>query len=300
MVRQLFLVLLFPCLGFASTTTPTTTETRAGSNILTNKQFEDNREITDTKLKAEAGSLSRYSLKLNLSYYGPVLSDLSAADQPNPEGSVGVYATSLGGSLSMRIRQSASQAWSLGTGLKVIHPFHGMDRTDINNPYLSYDVSHRSGNLQYRTSPGLSVITVPNFTKIGEYGALNWDNSVVWNIGDSSFAMSLDSGIGYYLYNRGYQKSDGKASLYTVSLVPGLKYNLNDRWSFNTSWGLLWWNPRSRDDQSVMLPRMVNQRIGAGYGISRGVYFAPFIQFYPERIASDTTTVNMSTIFSLF
>ncbi len=36
-----------------------------------NKQFADDKEITDAKMKADAGSLSKYSLSFSLSYYGP-------------------------------------------------------------------------------------------------------------------------------------------------------------------------------------------------------------------------------------
>ena len=72
--------------------------------VLQNKKFQENEKITDAKLKADGGSLSKYSLSATLSYYGPTLGDFSAADQPNPDGNGGNYETSLGGSLGGRYR----------------------------------------------------------------------------------------------------------------------------------------------------------------------------------------------------
>lgn len=279
---------------------PADGETKARlREALANKKFEETGVITDAKLKAEEGSLSRYSLKFNLSYYGPVLSDLSAADQPNPDGSVGVYATSLGGSVSARYRVSPTRTISMGTGIKAIHPFHGVERFDMNNPYLSYDMSSRIGNLQMRNSPGVSLITVPNYTKIGEYAGLNFDNSLVYNIGSSGFAVGNETSFGYYLYNRPYERRDGKAARSNLTLAPFLKYNFSDRFSMNTSVGISVWNPRQSPDQWALWNRSVTQRLGVGYGISRDIYFAPYLSFYPQRLATDTTTFNFATIFSI-
>jgi hypothetical protein len=269
------------------------------SEILGNKKFQENEQITDAKLKAEEGSFSRYSLKFNLSYYGPTLNDFSAADQPNVDKAVGPYSTSLGGSMSGRYRISSTRTISMGTGMKANHPFHGMDRFDMNNPYLSYDMSTRIGGVQMRNSPGVSIITIPNYTQVGEYGAINWDNSLVYDLGRSRFAVALDTGLGYFLYNRGYEKKDGKAARYNLSVAPSLKYNFTDKFSMNTSFGFSFWNPRQVASQATMWNRTVTQRIGFGYALTRDVYFAPYFNFYPSRIASDTTTLNFSTIFSI-
>ncbi len=269
------------------------------SDLEGNKKFEENRQITDTKLRAEEGSFSRYSIRANLDYYGPPVGQLDAADQPNPDKAIGPYSTSLGGSISGRYRLSSASALSMGSGLKLIHPLHNRERFDVNSPYARYEGSRRVGNLQWRTSGGVGWITDPNFTKVGEYGSLGLENSFVQDLGTSGFALALDLSTDYFLYNRGYQDSDALAARYSLAMTPGLKYNLSDKLSLNTSWKLNWLSLRLETDQSKLKSRTITQRLGAGYAFRRDIYFAPYLMFYPNRIAAETTTLNISTIFSL-
>ncbi len=273
--------------------------------IIQNKKFEDTKEITDAKLRAESGSLSRYSLSFNLSYYGPALSDLGAEDQPNPDGSLRPVDTALSGSLGGRYRIDSQSTISMGTGLKAIHPFHGMEKFEMNNPYLSYAVSKRYGNLQIRNSPNLSVITLPIYTKVGEYGSLGYDISSVYNIGSSGFAVGFDTSLSYFLYNRGYRPGspskggDGKASLWNISFFPNVKYNFSDKLNINSSLSYSYSNRRSSPDQMTFEKAMVSQRLGLGYAVTRDIYLAPYLNFYPDQLNSDLTTVNFSTVFSI-
>lgn len=269
--------------------------------VLKNKKFEEDHLITDAKLRADEGSFSKYSLKFNLSYYGPTVSDFSAADQPNPDKSPSPKETAIGGSFGGRYRIDPRHTISVGSGLKAVHPFHGMERVDLNTPYLSYDVSSRVAGVQMRNSPGISYVTIPNYTRIGEYATLDYNFSAVYDLGASGFAVGNDISFGYYLYNREYQRADGKASRSTISTSPFVKYNFSDKFSVNTSIGLSWYNPRSREkaDSLVLLNSSVTQRIGMGYAITRDIFFAPYLSLFPGKLATDTTTMNLSTIFSI-
>lgn len=284
----------------------TLTEASANSSsvkvpeLLQNKKFQENLNITDAKMKADSGSLSKYSLAFTLSYYGPTVGDLGAADQPNPDGSTGTYETSLGGSLGARYRLDSRSTLSAGSGLKAIHPFHGMERFDLNNPYINYSLSDRFGAIQMRNTFGASFITVPNYTKLGETAGLNYDTSMIYNLGTTPLAVGLDSSISYYFFNRGFQPKDNKTtSLYTVSFYPNFKYNFTDKFSMNTSVNLSFYNPRNRYNQSVLLNKTVSQRLGVGYAYTRDIYFAPYLNFFPDNFSDDGTTFNVSTVFSV-
>lgn len=275
--------------------------------VLKNKKFEEDHQITDAKLRADEGSFSKYSMKFNLSYYGPTAGDLGAADQPNPDNSNAPKETAIGGSLSARYRMDSRHAISVGSGLKAVHPFHGMERVDLNTPYLSYDTSSRIWGIQMRNSPGFSIVTVPNYTRTGEYASLDYSLSAVYDLGISGFALTTDLSGGYYLYNRDYKPGstrsggDGNAAVGTISFSPAVKYNFTDKFSMNTSVGLSWWNPRAQQGayHMVLINSSVTQRIGMGYAFTRDIYFAPYLSLYPSKLAMDTTTVNLSTIFSV-
>jgi len=269
------------------------------NEALTNKKFNENEDITDAKIKADSGSLSTYSLKFNLSYYGPTLGQLDGKDQPNLDGSVGTYETSLGGSLGLRYRLDSKSSLSFGTGLKVIHPLHGAERTDIQTPYLNYDSTFRLGGVQMRSSPGLSVTTLPNYTQVGQVGSITYDFNSIYNIPSSRFAVGLDANLSLFIYNRNYEPADKKSSRGAVQLYPTFKYNLSDKTSITTSTSLSWLSPRYRSNETILLNRTVSQRLGVGHAFTRDVYVYPYLTVYPSRLASDTTTFNLSTTFSL-
>lgn len=267
---------------------------------LKNKEFEDKHEITDAKLRAEAGSLSKYSLRFNLSYYGPPVGDLEAKDQPNPDRTNSPKETAISGSFGGRYRIDPRRTISVGTGLKAVYPFHGMERMDLNDPSVSYDISSRIAGIQFRTSPGVTYVTTPNYVRTGEYGSLDFRQSVVYDLGTSGVAIALDGTFGYYLYNREYQRGDGKANRYSISLYPAIKYNFNDKLNFNTSTKLGWWNPRQNDNnETELLNSTISQSVSMGYAFTRDVYLSPAVTFYPNRLALDVTTVNLSAIFSI-
>ncbi len=267
---------------------------------LKNKIFQENTEITDAKLKADSGSLSRYSLKFNVTYSGPTLTDLSEKDQPNPDGSIGSFQTALGGNMGARYRINSKSTFGVSTGLKAIHPFHGAERIDLSNPSLTYDYSARVANVQMKNSPGFVLRTVPDFTKVGQYGMLLDNHSLVYDLGFSGFSIGTDMAVGVFLYNREYQVSDGKSARYSFEFNPNLKYNFSDKLSLITSSNISLWNPRGRSDQYALLNKAVNQKLGLGYAYQRDVYLNPFLTFYPQHLAWSGITLNMTTIFSVF
>lgn len=306
---QLSLVLVSACTLFSlsqagasstinSGTSPTESRTTLGDS-LKDKKFEDNQEITDAKLKADSGSLSRYSLKFVFSYAGAPVGDLNNPMQPNPDGSVGVYETNIGGSVSGRFRINKASTIGIGTGVTALTPFQGVKRYDVKNPFISYDITSKLAQLQIRNSISYSAVTNVIYRNLGEYGGLIYDNSLVYNLGLSAFAIALDSNLSYYLFERGYDKKDKNAQRYSVAFYPAIKYNLNDQFNVNTSLNIGFWNPRNSEDHTILMNKVLSQRLAVGYGYSHDIYFSPYLNFYPSQFGWDSTTINFSTTFSV-
>lgn len=308
----LVLVFAIPS-AFAQTETtslssPSSPDATSRIKILENKKFEEDTRITDAKLKADSGSLSKFSAKFSLSYYGPTVDDFSKKEQPNPDNGIGVYQTSLGGSIGLRYRLTSDSSLSAGTGLKALTPLHSVQRVDLNNPYLSYDRVGRYGNLQVRQSPGISIATVPNYRDVGEVGGVNYDVSTVYGIGTSRWSVSFDSQVQYWHYERPYiacsspkQKSgcDRNASQFDLGFFPGVKYRVSDALSLVTSSSVGFWNPRRDSNERVLMNKTVTQRLGLGWAVTRDIYVNPYLNVIPTRMAWDTTTFNISSSFSL-
>lgn len=267
--------------------------------VLTNKKYEENAEITDAKMRADAGSLSRYSMRFSLGYYGPPIGELDQRKQPNPDGSVGNSDTAISGSVNAVYRFSSNSTLSMGTGIKALTPFHGLQRFDTSDPYLSYGLTDKLGAVQMRNSFGVSAVTQYNYRQVGEYAGLNWDSSYVYALGTSKFSVGTDTSLGYYLYNRSYIPKDGKAVQYSLSMYPMVKYTFNDKLSMNTSVAVSWWNLRRRENPWLLENRTLSQRLAVGWAIRRDIYLQPYLNFYPEHLAMDSTTFNISGVFSV-
>lgn len=308
MVNRLILSLIFSILFTSiskaetnvSISNPTSTSSKKVDSILGNKEFAENSEITDARLKAEEGSRSKYSMKLSLSYAGPPVGDPLAKDQPNPDNNPGNFSTALGGSVSMRYRFDPKTALSAGTGISALTPFHGVERVDVKTPYISYDLSGRIADLQTRNSFGASVTTIPNYIQIGQVAGLGYDNNLVYEIGTSGFAAGIDTSLNYYIYNREFEKKDGKASRYSIGFYPNFKYSLSDKASLVTSIAFMYANLRSAKSETSLINKIRTGRLGGGYAFTKSVYFAPYLNFMVEEFNWDTTTINFSTTFSLF
>ncbi len=276
-------------------------ETRATTKgLLGNKKFAEDEDITDAKLKADSGSLSKYSLKVSLSYNGPGVGDLGNKMQPNPDGSVGVFETSLGGSIGARYRFDSKSAISLGSGINALTPFHGTERIDLKTPFVSYDRSDRIGEVQMRNSFGTSVTTVPNYRNLGQIGSLSYDNSLVYNIPGTRLAAGIDTGLNVFVYERSFDKKDAKSTAsYALEFFPQVKYNITDKWNAYTSLALRYWNPRRLENGWNLANKVISARTGMGVAITRDIYFAPYLNYYPDDFAWKTTTFSFSTVFSI-
>lgn len=269
------------------------------SEISGNKKFEEDKNITDSKIKADAGSLSRYSLKFALSYFGPPVGDLSNKKQPNPDGAIGPNDTALQGAISARYRLSKESAISIGTGMGARTPFHGSEQTDIKNPFIGIDRTGRLGDLQMRNQISFEYATYPEYREVGQWGTLDYKGSLVYNFGTTKWAAGVDTSINYFMYEREYIAKDRSAGRYTVAFYPEVKYNWSDKLNLYSSVAIKFANPRARDNEWDMLNKKLTQRVGLGYAVSRDIYLAPNLNFYPENARLDSTTFNFTTIFSI-
>ncbi len=286
-------------LALPQPTTSSKTPTMASDLKIQNRKFEDTREITDAKMRADLGSLSRYSFKLDLGYNGPTIGKPLEKDLPNPDNMRRVNATNIKGNISGRFRLDSNSAVFLGGGLSALYPFHGMGRMDINTPQIGYDMFHRVGDAQMRNAFGVSFETVPTYQAVGIAGGLNYIGSTLFDLGTSGFASGMDLILFYKVYNRAYLPTDGNTPRYTAILSPSLKYNLSDRASIGTNLGFAFWNPRALGNTTALLPQTAIQRLSFGYAFKKTVFVAPYLNFYPSKLAMDTTTINLSTVFSL-
>lgn len=282
-----------------STSVATKSEGESKAPLIQQKTYQADPNVTDTKLKAENGSLSQWSAKFNLTYYGPRVGDIEDPQQPNPDGTVGNHATAIGGSIAARYRLDSDTALSFGTGVNSVTPFHQIKRFDVTTPYLSYDKVFRIGGWQTRQSIGVSDTTTPEYRDVGEIAGVSYAFSWFHSLGSSRWSGGLESSFGYFFYNRGYERTDKLAQQYNWGLYPTLKYRATDKFGLYTSYTLSWWNPRMLNNAFAMWNSTPSERLGVEYAFTRDIYFSPYLNFYPMSFNWNSTTLNFYTVFSL-
>ncbi len=291
----------------SDTATASQTSTLKQGSVL-NKKFEDDKDITDARMKADSGSLSKYSLKFSLSYSGPPVGRLSDEKQPNPDGSVCACDTAVGGSIGTRYRFDSKSALSLGTGVNMLTPFNSETRRyETKNPFIGYDRNGRIGDLQMRNGVSATYVTNQTYRDIGEYAGVGYDTSLMYNIGTSRVGVGVDASFNYYFFDRGpvenpktkKDRAELTVGRYSLGFYPQVKYAFSDKFSAYSSLAINFNNPRGTEDNLVLWNRTLSQRLGFGYAFTRDVYFAPYFNFYPKTFSADSTTVNFSTTFSI-
>ncbi|MGZ3772257.1 MAG: hypothetical protein ACXVCY_00185 [Pseudobdellovibrionaceae bacterium] len=312
-MNKLFLFFLFLCsASYAQTTSVKLLQQEvSGQNSSTlslpsNPKFKDESDVTSPRLKAEAGSLSQYSIKTSLIYLGPGISDWSGRDRPNPDHQVGAFATSLGGAISGRYRLTGHSALSFGTGINALHPMNGFDRLDTRTPFLGYDFTKRLSDFQTRLSLESFKTTIPENLDVAQTGGFTFGSSFVYDVGYSKISLGLDTKLTYYVYGRDYippkdkkHPNDGNAVTYSLGVTPSFTYNFSDKLNMSTSFPLSYQNLRRAKDSTILKTMQLIQNIGLTYSFSRDVIISPFINFYPNNFVAETTTLNVATIFSV-
>ncbi len=282
------------------------------------KKFEEDKRITDNELKAQAGSLSRYSLKFDLSFAGPPVDNLSDPSMPNPDGRARPSRTVLSGYPALRYRFNSNSALNMSTGVRWYAPYQQITGAEtekpkgekdyaIANPQISYDRTYPFYATQMRSSFKGSYITEDYYQLRGEWAGLGYTQGVKYTPGQGRVILGLALDFDYYLFNRDYQakwpgqkSGDGKVSNYYLTYIPSLEYKLMDKLNFKTSVGWSYSNQRSTGNFREWQEVEPTGRAGLGWSVTREVYFYPYVSFYTKRPSISTSNVAFSTVFSIF
>ena len=287
-------------------------------NILRDKKFEEDKRITDLELRANAGSLSRYSTQFFLGYSGSAVNDLSEPNRPNPDNRPGDNRTFMSGSANVRYRFTPDVAMNFGTGVVFYTPYQAVtgkevDRPSnkknygINNPVVSLDKTYKYGKTQMRSSGKISSTTDQDYKNRGQWAAVGYSQFFKYTPGDSRLILGMQVALEYFGYARDYapyvndkNKGDGTVSKYYLNFIPSVEYKISDSVNFNTSLGYPYQNLRSDPQWVDWNHPLSTWRVGAGWAITREIYVNPYVNFFLETPAFNTASLNFNTTFSVF
>lgn len=275
-----------------------------------NKKFEEDRRISDLEMKAQAGSLSRYSLKFDLSFAGPPIDNLSDPEMPNPDNRPRNNRTSLGGFMGLRYRVDSNQAVNVSTGMKWLSPYQqaigdlnkrpGEKEYEIANPQVSYDRTYAVGATQLRSSVSASKVTADYYSQRGQTSSAGISQGVKWVIWQSRWTLGGTASYDAFFFDRGYVSKDGRLSRQYINLIPSIEYRILNNLNFRASVAYGFSNMRMTPSWWDYASLAGSARAGVGWGITRDVYFNPYVSFFSEKPAIHTSSLSFSTVFSIF
>lgn len=268
--------------------------------------------ITNRKMRAEAGSKSKYSMSASLSYNGGSINKPLAEDRPNITGALGTtYKAALGGDVSGRYRMTATDSLSAGVGIRWIAPLETdgltpdpesgevQDRSDISNPYLSYNKVYRWSGIQSVFSTGATFITNSDMRDRGYVTTFSISQNNIYNIGTTGLGVGLLLNAGTGIYD----KDEFAAAQYEYALgaYPFLEYVINDTFNLRTISGVwVYDHSRAEENPSTFSKNKIYQSVGLGISLTRDIYLYPNVQFMPEDIRDDRTNVALNATLNLF
>lgn len=274
--------------------------------------------ITNKKLRADTGSLSKWSISTSLGYSGGSLEKPAAAVRPNIRNGLGTPAlANVAGGVGIKYRTSALTSLKLGVGLKMTTPFQDKtdskdagiqeefkrndDKVDVDNPNLAFTKLAKLGTVQSVSMLTATAYTGQFFRDRGYQTDLTAQQIFIKEIGTSGVSLGMLLAASMATFDKNDAASKNRQGDYSLGAYPFAEYVINDRFNLRTISGV--WNyEHLRADASFwrLSKNPIYQSVGLGISITRDIYLYPNIQFLPENIRSDLTNVALSTSINVF
>jgi hypothetical protein len=267
------------------------------------KQFEEDSRINDLQIRADAGSLSRYSLKFIVGYAGPSLTDLSQPNIPNPSGATSDTRSYVSGYLGAKYRITSNDGIYVSAGLRGYIKAQTGDNQDLTDPSISYDHTYLfSPTVQARTQVGISMVTNSFYRNMGETNGAQIAQYTKWRINNSRWIVGGEVEAWAFSFNRGYDTKDKYITDYYFNGIPSLEYQLTDNLNLSSSAAKKIAHYRRTDAPSTFdaETNLWSARLGVGWAVQHDIYLNPYIGFYPEAMTWTNASIGFNGVISVF
>jgi hypothetical protein len=284
-----------------------------------NEEQNDN-QITNARLAADAGSKSKVSLRAILSYSGGSIGKPFDRIRPNYRklGSSPILDTTLGGSVGVAVRLDKESQLRFSTGVTMRTPLHNTlsevtsnvnEQTrkrifNVSGLSAEYNKTFRVGNVMYSPSIGASLATDQFVTEVvGLVGSASASLTAIFDIEGSGWQPGVSVAVAQYVYKNDdiFDGRGGRRDNLGLGVYPFVEYKFNDTYAFRTVLGFF--NYTNYRDENLSKGQFTQDGhyISSGLGISvrRDIWVYPNIQFNPSDIRGDLTNVGVSTILNL-
>lgn len=279
--------------------------------------------ITNAKMRAEAGSKSKFSISSALAYNGGTIEKPFAAKRPNIKGAAATPTyTNLAGTISGKWNISKVDSLFLGLGLRMLAPFESSvpnnagQRYQASEPNLTYQRLAKIYGVQAVFQFGGTMYTAKEVRADGSLGELAFSPTLAYDFGGSAFTIGVSLYGAYRFFDKEtsevissekdedgsmiYYLAGSSQDDYSLAYYPFMEYQLNSIFNLRTLVGFGYDHARVEDNAFAYKKNKVYQSVGIGISITRDIFLYPNIQFLPDNIRSDLTNVALSASVNLF
>lgn len=269
--------------------------------------------ITNRRLRADSGSLSKWSVSTYFNYQGGSLADPLKPERPNiVNGADALTLQSLVGEVGIRYRLSALDSLTLSTGLFMTTPFHDSIDTDnaklektfddthqeltVSDPAIKFTHLDKFFGVQSVSLIKPTLITNNQQKDAGYEASFLFSQTFMQEVGKTGFSYGAGLQALFYTFNNDNQNlSDSVSGLY-----PAAEYEINETYNLRTVFGFQVYEQLRSQDNGTFNKRKVYQSVGLGISVTRDIYLYPNVQFIPSDIRSDRTNIAISANINVF
>jgi hypothetical protein len=281
---------------------------------------------TNKKLKAELGSMSKFSMSGSIGYTGASIKAPFGDERPNPNGLPGNYATYFSGSVSARYRLDKFRSITAGVSfLKYLpstytYSIGGVTtprptKDEISNPSISYNEVLKGDGYVQTKSYSITKYTKESTLDTGWSWDLSYSTAFYWsNVKGTNFTLGFSFSAYHELFNREiYDDYKGQFSTgvddYGFGIYPFAEYQLTDRVSLRTVVGQAWYHDVGNANWNNFKRLKLYQTFGVGIAITDLIYMYNYVKFYPVLNINKNTEADsfnntaywaVSVTFNLF
>lgn len=295
----------------STTATPATPQTTAPPD-------EADQVITNRRLRASEGSLSKWSIATFWNYSGGSLNDPTDPERPNIVGGGNVQTLqALSGEVGVKYRLTKLDSLTASTGLFMTTPFHSeidanselkeafdknSQKLNVQDPSLKFAHLDNLWGIQSISSVTGKLITNNQLSDREFRSELTLSQNFMKDVGATGF--SYGAAIIGYFYDFNSKVTDTPAfeanTERLIGLYPQAEYVINDTFNVRTVFGWQVFEQLRGTPTDTYRKRKVYQSVGLGISVTRDIFLYPNIQYIPSNIRDDVTNIAMSANINLF
>lgn len=269
--------------------------------------------ITNRRLRASSGSLSKWSGNFSANYQGGSVEKPFAAQRPNiTSGADALTLQYMSANVGIRYRFSTLNSLTVGTGMFMSTPFNSSIKTKdqelakefrktkgvltVSDPNLIYTNLARVFGFQVVTQLTPTLITNSQQRHMGYRASYDVASTWMRDVGQSGLSM----GATFEWTGYSFDKPNKNLATNVWQLYPVAEYEINDMLNLRTLWGWQVYQQTRDMKWDTYEKRKVYQSVGLGISLSRDVFLYPNIQFIPSDMRADRTNIGISAYINTF